>query len=473
MKKEFKFTNCLHPQQIRNPHTKEVLIVGCGKCEACSLQKSSMRALKCKLESMSHAVTMFVTLTYSNEHVPLMQPIFDIHPDLHEDRKVLFVDDDEIISESRLSLSKLNDLQKKCNLGESLPYLRKRDLQLFMKRLRKHLSKFTDERIRYYAVGEYGPVHFRPHYHLLLWFSERETQEAIEKSIRASWQFGRIDVQVSSGNSSSYVAGYLNSSSHLPRVFKARQARPFSVHSRHLGEEILQSKKEEVYQMSAKDFVTRSITIGDTPTEFSLWRSFKAAYYPKCPKFSTRSSSECYRSYRTYADIREWTQEASPYKQAKIVVDFILTNFGNLQLPILEYFKNEYLINPFIGKTQYEKILRQVYMELRTSEHFLRFVCDGVDSPFHQLQCVRMIESFYGQCDMLNLNQQCIDQDDFLKYDSDEIDDYMYFYNNVFFDSEEYKQKPFFKKFAEKISNKARDSVKHKMLNDQNKVFNY
>ncbi|AXB22553.1 replication initiation protein [Lynx canadensis associated microvirus CLP 9413] len=43
--------------------------------------------------------------------------------------------------------------------------LAKRDFQLFMKRLRK---AFPDQKIRYFAAGEYGSETFRPHYHAIL-----------------------------------------------------------------------------------------------------------------------------------------------------------------------------------------------------------------------------------------------------------------------------------------------------------------
>jgi hypothetical protein len=55
--------------------------------------------------------------------------------------------------------------------------LNKRDLQLFLKRLRK---KDETERIRYYAVGEYGEKTGRPHYHIILFNS-------CEKDVRTSW----------------------------------------------------------------------------------------------------------------------------------------------------------------------------------------------------------------------------------------------------------------------------------------------
>lgn len=476
MKSTYPFTKCLNPLQIVNPHTRDVLKVPCGKCEACNNQKSSMRALKCKLESCANNYTLFVTLTYANEYVPLMYGYFNVKPDLMVERKIDFVDkeyNDEIVCSIRLSLSQLTELQNKCNLGESLPYLRKRDLQLFMKRLRKNLTKYTDEKIRYYAVGEYGPVHFRPHYHLLIWFNQGETEAAIRKVIHKSWQFGRIDIQVPEGDCAKYVAGYINGFGNLPRVYKARSTKPFAVHSRYLGESVLKSEKEEVYKLSASDFVTRSINLNGTHTEFSLWRSLKTAFYPRCPKFALRTTSECYTSYRTYADVREWTREASAFKQAKIVVDAIVRNYDVLHLPVLKYFASEYKIDPFIGRTHYEKALRQVYMELRTSQHFLHFVCDDIDNPYHQLQQVKMIEHFYEELDLLNLNQQCVDMNEFIKYDSDEIDDYLFFYDNTWFDANEFKQKKFFRRFQEKELNNASKNIKHKVLNDENLKFNY
>jgi hypothetical protein len=64
------------------------------------------------LEAMMHADTLWVTLTYSPEHLP------------------------------------------------NPPYVSKEDVQLFLKRLRKETPKF-----RYFIVGEYGDTTYRPHYH--------------------------------------------------------------------------------------------------------------------------------------------------------------------------------------------------------------------------------------------------------------------------------------------------------------------
>lgn len=120
---------------IRSPHGKvfskfrdgsissDKLIDGtpipCGQCMACRINKRRMWTARLMLESLCHTSSAFVTLTYNNEH---------------------------------------------CT-GQ----LEKRDCQLFLKRLRFHVSKFfPDARIRFYLCGEYGPKTYRPHYHAIL-----------------------------------------------------------------------------------------------------------------------------------------------------------------------------------------------------------------------------------------------------------------------------------------------------------------
>lgn len=105
-------------------------VIPCGKCIGCRLEYSRQWANRCMLELQYHKSAYFVTLTYNDYGVPI-----SYYPDPET--------------------------------GEAFPSLtlRKRDLQLFMKRLRK---RFSDQHIRFFACGEYGPQTNRPHYHLIL-----------------------------------------------------------------------------------------------------------------------------------------------------------------------------------------------------------------------------------------------------------------------------------------------------------------
>lgn len=205
------FCKCLNPQRIVNPYTHECMTVPCGKCKACILAKNSRYAFQCDLESYCSMYTVFVTLTYAPNYLPVATPMYlGDNTDFGLLCRYDLVDFEtgESLGVFESESSQLELLQQKFNLCGSIPYLRKTDLQLFLKRFRYYVTKrLPKEKVRYYAVGEYGPVHFRPHYHLLLFLNSKEVL-----------QIGRIDVQVSEGKCSSYVAGYVNSSVFSPTL---------------------------------------------------------------------------------------------------------------------------------------------------------------------------------------------------------------------------------------------------------------
>lgn len=100
-------------------HPKHILIP-CGKCIGCRLEYSRQWAQRCMAEAHMHEANCFLTLTYDDEHVPWT------------------------------------------SCGEQTLY--KRDVQLFLKRLRKELPC----KIRFFNCGEYGSKSHRPHYHMIL-----------------------------------------------------------------------------------------------------------------------------------------------------------------------------------------------------------------------------------------------------------------------------------------------------------------
>lgn len=101
---------------------------------------------------------------------------------------------------------------------ETLPpggSLRKRDFQLFMKRLRKD----SPGRIRFFHCGEYGDLNRRPHYHAALFgvdFADKVKYTeskggTIYTSARLSklWGHGFCTVAPLTYESAAYVAGYV------------------------------------------------------------------------------------------------------------------------------------------------------------------------------------------------------------------------------------------------------------------------
>lgn len=77
-----------------------------------------------------------------------------------------------------------------------------RDVQLFMKRLRKACSPLT---VRYFVVGEYGPETERPHYHASLFGIGREFAPVVERA----WGLGFTSLYEFNEKTAQYVAGYV------------------------------------------------------------------------------------------------------------------------------------------------------------------------------------------------------------------------------------------------------------------------
>lgn len=473
----YPFVRCLNPQKFCNPHTRESMLVGCGKCPACLMQKNSMSSLKVKLESLSHKYCYFITLTYRDSEVPKMFPIVDESTSWQPKKKFKFVcpDYDFPIYEGYFTLSDIDRCKRKAKLP-FLPYLKKRDLQLFIKRLRKHLSNYTDEKIRYFACGEYGPKTFRPHFHLLLWFSQEQTAKNLYRCIHKSWKFGIVDIQKSRGDASSYVAGYLNSDCNLPRFLSEGTAKPFAAHSFFLGHQFLQSTRQEVYSLTPIDFIKRRINLDGVNTKFNLWRSLVCVYFPKCKGFASQSESECLASYRISLRATFIYGKDSPFKIAKrIISDILAYAFYYDEAPndVVQYFMDKYHFDEhkLQGFTLYEKALRQIYMELRLSYHFIHFVCNGSYQYADHVNAYYMIKNFYRHIDYENLKLSLKTQEEF--FEEYDIDDLNLFYDTRPFDIEQLQRHSLYREYKEKTLNKRRESVKHKRLNDANEMFVY
>jgi hypothetical protein len=92
--------------------------------------------------------------------------------------------------------------------------LDKTDLQKFFKRLRK----LTHEKIRYYAVGEYGSNNQRPHYHCIMF-------NASARIVENAWKINNVG----------YTLKYMTKESKIPMHKNDDRKKEFSIMSKGLG----------------------------------------------------------------------------------------------------------------------------------------------------------------------------------------------------------------------------------------------
>ena len=115
--------------------SNEYIKVPCGKCAECRKARINALIQRSIVESMFSHV-FFITLTYNNEHIP--------HLDLNKER-FYYADYDHI--------------------------------QLMFKRFRD-AEHIKGREFRYLTVNEYGDTNHRPHFHILLFVSKREYDDA-------------------------------------------------------------------------------------------------------------------------------------------------------------------------------------------------------------------------------------------------------------------------------------------------------
>ena len=155
---------------MKFPRTKGH-IVRCRRCIPCRSNHQYRLKTRILLESYCHPESSFITLTYSDENCP--------------------------------------------------PYLRKKDAQEFMKRLRINIQRAGLPKIRYFMIGEYGSKTMRPHYHAIVfglplcargkkigfrsnWSCTCTTCELV----KMSWKVGMVHVGSVTPQSAAYVTGY-------------------------------------------------------------------------------------------------------------------------------------------------------------------------------------------------------------------------------------------------------------------------
>ena len=155
---------CPNPIVVRDKENNSSY-APCGKCPICLTNRREEWTIRMIEEYKSHDYAVFITLTYDEENITR------------------------------------ND--------QGFPSVVKEDLQKFIKRLR---SK-TRKKIKYFAISEYGPATYRPHYHVISFGLAVSDTDIIERS----WNQGIVTVDKLTPRRISYAARYHADKGYTPR----------------------------------------------------------------------------------------------------------------------------------------------------------------------------------------------------------------------------------------------------------------
>lgn len=316
---------CFHPKRIYNKYINDHVYVNCRTCDGCLSARATELSLRVSRECKQHTYALFFTLTYDNEHLPVMRwhsgNLFlgnrPIGTDSHGNFVYPSIDVTDIEDFDLSSLVPTNYPDITC-----FAYACKYDVQKFIMRLRTHLyrnqewkykkdsnnnivrylgvSEYTkplskdEKKLRFFICAEYGPQYFRPHYHGIVWTDCEPIVRYLQRNILEDWSLGSKTLDAPTLVNSSapqYVAKYVNGNTLLPKVLQHRSIRTFFVASKNpvigdyksdfltLGDALINGTVESLQPIDKQN-----------PSELAfvpISKTVLSRYFPKCQGWRT------------------------------------------------------------------------------------------------------------------------------------------------------------------------------------------
>nr|DAG08917.1 MAG TPA: Replication associated protein [Microviridae sp.] len=552
-------TCCQNPRTVVNKYTHEPVVVSCGSCSSCVLRRSGIQTNLLTTYSAQFRYVYFVTLTYAPCFLPTLEvsivetctdDVADVpcFPDINDldagDPNTYLFGFRSVPRSASVRLKKstvertfkdpeirftypmkpaelLSILNKvKHNVPNRIPYVCNRDLDLFLKRLR---SYYPDEKLRYYAVSEYGPTSYRPHWHLLLFSNSERFSQTVLEDVSKAWSYGRCDASLSRGFAAPYVASYVNSFVALPDFYTQmpKVVRPKSFHSIGFTESNLFPRKVRVAEIDEvadkclngvrveRDGYFRTIkpswpyllrlfprfsdVIRKSPS--SIYQLLFAAFTAPervirsgcadigCDPFCESSNQSIFsfcKQYLNYVDCYGKSNEHRSLLSPKAYLPhgdvLILTEcrlYDGVDLEITHRLSRVYRfflgISKFIrtystdGCSGFFWSVGTSGGELFSRERFLRIISEKIVNFWNRYDYNRLVDFYH--------TLEASDDKDLVDF---ELRNYSFRYNRTVLDKEKpYHELPLVRRLAAASLMKCRDKVKHKNVNDSFGIFCY
>lgn len=501
---------CLHKVEVINPFTQERIFVPCGKCPACLYSKSVRSELRCHLQSTLSKYCYFVTLSYDVWTCPTYK-LTSIRT-ANGRMRVLGKDTghrDNKPACRGLSRRHCEDFTFGCTpeyyrrytrqadqgirkhfydsrFSRTYGYLNHEDLSLFMKRFRKTLYSKSKcyEQIHSYIVGEYGIDHFRPHFHLLLFFNFDALAKNIGYALNRSWPYGRVDWSQNRKDAISYVAGYLNSFTYLPfHLREIRQFRPFARFSNGFANTAFLSKLQDV-EKGDFSLLLNGYEFNSNGKHFKIfpWHTILRTFIYKPAALRGASWSDVLQLIHSISKVsrrpfvrRGETIFSLTRRLAKYVSVASLSKFCNVFNHDIEL---KYILH-FIGITERNRQLLcfhdnlkrlhfSLYRLFYDTNEFLKGQNQSIFLKLNENVLISRINNsidFYHEQAIQNLKSYCEDMHGY----SDDIRDY--FFRATQEKQRQFRETGFGRLILQYQTNLVYERIKHRELNEKNRFF--
>lgn len=512
-----KYFSCLSPKFIKNRDGK-IISVSCGKCHACLLKKQNRYTTLCNSASLSFKYTVFFTLTYDEKNVPICalhegrspENLFKIvgvdcterpqksvsHPKRfpHYNQQIFELKDCSYSDPSFKEFYKRATIRPSSGSPASCPsmpfakrYLRYAcplDFRNFIKRLRFQAASKFDVSFSYFGVSEYGPRTFRPHFHGLLFFDDDHFAENVVDLVSKCWRFGASDTSFArrGGSCASYVASYCNSFATLPRFLNCEFIRPRSFHSFFLGSKVDKAVRDYIYDNPRTAFEPLTIPFNGSSYTYYPTAHAIGTLFPRCYNHDRQTDTSLSTLYNLYRDYRnyyghdkcsELTKSALQLRPAFLRLLDIYPhkdcNYGNPRHLNID------LYVPGSDDAYSLSIYNRVFSAFCLSRRFMR-LCS---KRFPPTRVISLIKEYYILFSFRKLREFYESQ--IAYHEESNSTDYRLFYpvtpdiNDLASSTDSYNtilfNNGFYKAYRDSVNFKVSERIKHKELNDANKIF--
>lgn len=196
---------------------KSGIAVPCGKCDICKSDRRNEWSIRLAMHlKYQDRMPMFVTLTYDNDHLPMVDECGEY---LHR----------------RCWPSWNSYVEERC----VNPSLYRMDVSYFFLKRYKRINNLKNDKFTYFGCGEYGDQFGRPHYHLLFFGDDElyrlyfEDEEKARQHVMEAWRMGNVHVGVAGYDGMHYVTKYClkEGLEEIPECV----TKPFTIASKNLG----------------------------------------------------------------------------------------------------------------------------------------------------------------------------------------------------------------------------------------------
>lgn len=242
-------------EEYKNSPNYKITKIPCRKCIGCRLDYSKEWANRGYLESLKNKHNYFVTLTYDDDNIKIL---------------------DEITTKNGITFT---------NNGEWNGVLIQEHFTKFIHDIRQIMQReYNKTEIKFMGCGEYGGKKQRPHYHIILFncplpvdsfYKPRIINKEIywqNKIIERAWKYGISNITSTTWNTVAYVSRYITKkilgNDSEQNYAEKGQIKEFFRMSRGIGKEYYESNRENIIKNDEIIIKNRNGAVSQKPPKY-------------------------------------------------------------------------------------------------------------------------------------------------------------------------------------------------------------